>query len=298
MRPNFFANTPDILHEYLQHGGRAGRSRCGCCSRRRCRPATASTADSSCASTWRCARAPRSTSIRRSTRFASATGMRREHIKELIAPVERDPARTTRRCSGTTRCSSIETDNPDLLAFSKTDDQAIVVFVVVNTDPHHMQHGWVRMRGDAASSGQPYVVVDLLDEARYTLARRVELRPARSRRAGRTRFRGRIAVTTTSTPRSSYGRLVSRRPHLRSARPRLLRQQRRRHRRLRRPEPAAALPSGSRRHLPLAAAVLSLAASRRRLRHRRLHVDQSDLRHRWTTSSGFSTRRTRATSAC
>ena len=24
MRPNLFANTPDILHEYLQHGGRAG----------------------------------------------------------------------------------------------------------------------------------------------------------------------------------------------------------------------------------------------------------------------------------
>jgi starch synthase (maltosyl-transferring) len=23
MRPNFFANTPDILHEYLQTGGRA-----------------------------------------------------------------------------------------------------------------------------------------------------------------------------------------------------------------------------------------------------------------------------------
>ena len=22
MRPNLFANTPDILHEYLQHGGR------------------------------------------------------------------------------------------------------------------------------------------------------------------------------------------------------------------------------------------------------------------------------------
>ena len=22
MRPNFFVNTPDILHEYLQHGGR------------------------------------------------------------------------------------------------------------------------------------------------------------------------------------------------------------------------------------------------------------------------------------
>ena len=23
MRPNFFVNTPDILHEYLQHGGPA-----------------------------------------------------------------------------------------------------------------------------------------------------------------------------------------------------------------------------------------------------------------------------------
>ncbi len=35
-RPNFFANTPDILHEYLQAAG-APRSRRGSCSRRRSR---------------------------------------------------------------------------------------------------------------------------------------------------------------------------------------------------------------------------------------------------------------------
>ncbi len=72
--------------------------------------------------------------------------------------------------------------------------------------------------------------------------------------------------------------LVQGRDHLRSPRPRLLRQQRRRHRRLRRPDAEAALPARPRRHLPLAAAVLSLAAPGRRVRHRRLHVDQPDLR--------------------
>ena len=58
--------------------------------------------------------------------------------------------------------------------------------------------------------------------------------------------------------------------HLRAARPRLPRQQRRRHRRLPGPAREARLPPGPRRHRALAAAVLPLAAARRRLRHRRL----------------------------
>ncbi len=36
-RPNFFANTPDILHAYLQHGGRAG-VRGAACARRDAEP--------------------------------------------------------------------------------------------------------------------------------------------------------------------------------------------------------------------------------------------------------------------
>ena len=35
-RPNFFANTPDILHAYLQHGGRAGVRGAPGARRRRC----------------------------------------------------------------------------------------------------------------------------------------------------------------------------------------------------------------------------------------------------------------------
>ena len=52
-RPNLFANTPDILHAYLQKGGRR-RSRSGCSSPPRWARPTASTAGSSSASTGRC----------------------------------------------------------------------------------------------------------------------------------------------------------------------------------------------------------------------------------------------------
>jgi starch synthase (maltosyl-transferring) len=66
-RPNMFTNTQDILHEYLQSGGRpAFEARL--CTRRRSRRRTGSTPGSSTASTCRCSPAPRSTSTRRSTR--------------------------------------------------------------------------------------------------------------------------------------------------------------------------------------------------------------------------------------
>ena len=77
--------------------------------------------------------------------------------------------------------------------------------------------------------------------------------------------------TTVLTSRPA---LVQGRDHLRGARPRLLRQRRRRHRRLPRPDREARLPAGPRRHRDLAAAVLPVAAARRRLRHRRLHRRQ------------------------
>ena len=75
-RGNFFANTPDILHEYLQHGGRPA-FRTGCSSPARCRRSTASTAASSWPRTCRCARAARSISTPRSIRSGCGTGARR-----------------------------------------------------------------------------------------------------------------------------------------------------------------------------------------------------------------------------
>ena len=44
------------------------------------------------------------------------------------------------------------------------------VFVVANTDPHWVQHGWVEMPLEriGLAEGTPFVVEDLLDHARYT----------------------------------------------------------------------------------------------------------------------------------
>ena len=81
-------------------------------------------------------------------------------------------------------------------------------------------------------------------------------------------------ITPAAAARAPIGRepaLVQGRDHLRGARALVLRQQRRRHRRLPRPDVEARLPAGPGRHRDLAAAVLSVAAARRRLRHRRLH---------------------------
>ena len=72
--------------------------------------------------------------------------------------------------------------------------------------------------------------------------------------------------------------MVQGRDHLPAARQGLLRRRRRRHRRLSGVVRQARLPAGPRRHRLVAAAVLSLAVARRRLRHFRLQEHQPVLR--------------------
>ena len=79
----------------------------------------------------------------------------------------------------------VPVDNDDLIAYTKVDpDGANVVLTVVNLDPHHVQSGWVTL--DLADLGisaeRTYQVHDLLTDARYlwTGARNfVMLDPAR-----------------------------------------------------------------------------------------------------------------------
>lgn len=63
------------------------------------------------------------------------------------------------------------TDNPRLIAFCKrTPDCSNVILVVVNLDPEHVQHGWIKVPLDLTDPAQrdAYEVTDLLDGARYT----------------------------------------------------------------------------------------------------------------------------------
>ena len=76
-----------------------------------------------------------------------------------------------------------DTDNDSLLAYTKvTDDGADIMLVVVNLDPHRVQSGWVELDLDAIGipPGAEYEVHDLLTAARYLWHGRhnyVELNP-------------------------------------------------------------------------------------------------------------------------
>jgi starch synthase (maltosyl-transferring) len=166
MRPNLFANTPDILHEYLQHGGRAAfevrlvlaatlgasygiYSGFELCEHVPVRPGSEEYLDSE--------------KYEIKVRDWNQPG----HLRELIACVNRirreHPALQQNRT-----LRFLPTDNPSLLWFGKHAG-ADRVFVVANTDPHTMQHGWVELPIDELGipPGATYVVEDLLDGAQY-----------------------------------------------------------------------------------------------------------------------------------
>ena len=171
LRPNFFANTPDILHEYLQHGGRPAfevrfvlaatlaasygiYSGFEFCEHVAVRPGSEEYLDSE--------------KYQITPRDWNQPG----HLKELIARVNairhEHPALQQ---NATLRFHGSTTDA--LLWFSKTTDSGEDkdhVFVAANTTPHDIQHGMVEVPiselGIAPES--PYIVEDLLDGATYT----------------------------------------------------------------------------------------------------------------------------------
>jgi starch synthase (maltosyl-transferring) len=171
LRPNLFANTPDILHEYLQHGGRpAFRARLllaatlganygiysgfELCENRAVRPGSEEYADSE------------------KYQFRHWDWDRPGHIKELVARINRIRHRETALQHDRT-LRFHETDNPQIIAFSKTAPAGAAedaghhpIFVVVSLDPFYMQHGFVRAPFDLPGE---YKVRDLLaDDTVYT----------------------------------------------------------------------------------------------------------------------------------
>lgn len=166
-RPNFFANTPDILHAYLQEGGPPAF---------RIRLILAATLGPTygiysgfelCEN----AAVPGSEEYLNSEKyqFRRWDVNRPGHITGLVTAVNQirrqQPALWSH--GGLRFC---DTDNPSLLAYCKmAPDGASAVLVVVNLDYERMQHGFVTV--PMAELGLPddeaYDVTDLLDDARY-----------------------------------------------------------------------------------------------------------------------------------
>jgi starch synthase (maltosyl-transferring) len=174
-RPNLFANTPDILHEYLQHGGRPAfevrlvlaatlaasygiYSGYELCENVAVRAGSEEYLDSE--------------KYQIKIRDWNAPG----NLTELITRVN-TIRRSHRALQFNDGLQFHSTGNPTLLWFSKVAPGPPSaepglherVFVAANTDPHHMQHGWVEMpiQDLGIGDGESYEVEDLLDGTRY-----------------------------------------------------------------------------------------------------------------------------------
>ncbi|WP_314244142.1 alpha-1,4-glucan--maltose-1-phosphate maltosyltransferase [Streptomyces sp. DSM 40907] len=146
MRPNFFVNTPDILHEYLQHGGRPAFEV------RAVLAATLSPAWGVYAGYELCENTP----VREGSEeylnsekyeFRPRDWAAADRTGATIAPLITSLNRLRRRNPALQQLRDIHfhsTDNEQVIAYSKHAG-ANSVLVVVNLDPHHTQEATVSL---------------------------------------------------------------------------------------------------------------------------------------------------------
>jgi len=167
--PNLWPNTPDILTEYLQFGGRSAfmarlvlAATLGAsygiygpafelCENRPMEPGSEEYLDSEKyeIKNWDIARP--------------------DSLKDFIAGVNRI-RRENPALHSDWSLRFHEVDNEQLICYSKrTDDLSNVVLVVVNLDPHHTQSGWVEFPLEelGIDPPKPYRMHDLLSDAGY-----------------------------------------------------------------------------------------------------------------------------------
>jgi starch synthase (maltosyl-transferring) len=169
LRPNLFANTPDILPEYLQYGGPAAF---------RIRLVLAATLGA----TYGVYGPPFETCAHRAVKPGSEEYLDSEKyqvrswdwdnpsaFREFIGLVNR-VRRENPALHSDDRLRFYPCDNEQVLFYGKTTpDLSNVVLVVVNLDPHHVQSGWVRVPQEefGLRPGDSYQVHDLLTGGRF-----------------------------------------------------------------------------------------------------------------------------------
>jgi len=161
-RPNVWPNTPDILHEYLQHGGRPAFI---------VRLVLAGTLAASYGiygpAFELCERTPRdpgSEEYLHSEKYEVKRWERErpDSLRELIAKlnkVRKDNAAL--QSDWSLRFHGV--DNSQLIAYSKQAGDNLIL-AIVNLDPHHVHSGWI----DFGAPGERYELHDQLSGGRYT----------------------------------------------------------------------------------------------------------------------------------
>jgi starch synthase (maltosyl-transferring) len=168
-RPNLWPNTPDILTEYLQYGGRPAFVI------RLCLAATLGANYGIYGPAFELfenrALRPGSEEYLDSEKYQIRAWdiERPDSLKELIAKVN-----TIRRENQALQSDRIlkfhRVDNEQIVAFSKmSEDLSNVIVTVVNLDPHHKQSGWVDLPLDyfQLDAHQEFQMHDLVTEDRF-----------------------------------------------------------------------------------------------------------------------------------
>ncbi len=168
-RPNLWPNTPDILTEQLQYGGRNAFA---------IRLVLAATLSSSYGiygpAYELCEAKPRSPGSEEyldseKYRIRSWDLESAHSLKGLIGRVNRI-RRENPALQSDEGLRFHEVDNEQIIAYSKSsEDQSNLVLVVANLDPHHTQSGWVSFPVEelGLDPHAPYQFHDLLTDARY-----------------------------------------------------------------------------------------------------------------------------------
>ena len=168
-RPNLWPNTPDILTDQLQHGGRPAFM---------ARFTLAATLGGNCGVYGpafelleHVPQKPGSEEYMNSEKYEMRQWdlHRADSLAEFIGRVNR--IRREHRALWNDRSLTFHhIDNPDLLAYSKRSANGEdVVLVVVNLSPHYVHSGWVHLDLEAlgVQADQPFQVADLLTNAYY-----------------------------------------------------------------------------------------------------------------------------------
>lgn len=168
-RPSLWPNTPDILTEYLQFGGRpAFIIRLVLAATLGANYGIYGPAFELCENG---SREAGSEEYLNSEKYEIRHWdlKRPESLKEIIARVNRI-RRENSALQSNDRLQFHDIDNDQLLCYSKhAEDAANVIVVVVNLDLHHTQAGWMELGLErlGLSAHQPYQMHDLLSDARY-----------------------------------------------------------------------------------------------------------------------------------
>jgi starch synthase (maltosyl-transferring) len=169
-RPNFWPNTPDILHEFLQHGGRPAFV---------IRLLLAATLTANYGMygpafefMQHVPREPGSEEYLHSEKYEIHHWDldNPDSLCELIAVVNRT-RRENRALQRDDGLHLLEASDDNLMAYAKVSaDGANRIICIVNMDPYTAHAGWVRVPVEELGipAGSAYELVDQLDGARYT----------------------------------------------------------------------------------------------------------------------------------